>query len=750
MHKTIIIPHSNEEDKKIILREYRKLLKAIPLYKLQKNNNRELVRHAFEMAAEAHKTMRRKSGEPYITHPLTVAFICVQEIGMGVRTVICALLHDTIEDTDITLNDIEREFGKEIALIVDGLTKIDIVVDTKSSQQIETYKKILFTLTSDPRVILIKMADRLHNMRTLSSMNPDKKIKIASETAWIYVPLAHRLGLHAIKTELEDLSMKYLDPESYHAIADKLMLTKATRNKFIADFIKPLKEQLKLLQIPFEIYGRPKSISSIANKIKNKGVTFEEIYDLFAIRIIINCAIEKEKDYCWQAYSIITKNYKTFSERLRDWITNPKSNGYEALHTTIMGPNGKWIEIQIRTKRMNDIAEKGFAAHFKYKGLSQEEDQFDRWLKQIRENIANSDEESTEFLETFKTSFLSEEIYVYTPKGDVRRLPTSSTVLDFAFDIHTEIGSKCIGAKVNHTLVGINHKLYSGDQIEIITSNKQKPLENWLTIVVTAKAKSKIKDILKENKRTIGDDGKNLLEEKLHAFGAAFNDYNIEQLLKYYKVSSSLDLFYNIAIKNIDLKELKEFTLLGNRLEFPHGEEENDDFIKKKITTAKNDSEIIVFGADMDKISYTLAKCCSPIPGDDIFGYISAGKILTIHRMNCPNASQLFANYAHKIIKTKWGKNKEISFLTGIKIIGTDDVGIVNKITKVISADLHLNIQSLYIDTKDGVFDGNVKIFVHDKEELEDLVRRLKLIDGINQINRYDEEKTEKYISHEV
>lgn len=734
---------NEEQERKEILRQYRALLRG--LRPKLKRGDKELVRTAFEMSVEAHKTMRRKSGEPYILHPLAVARICVEEIGLGVRSTICSLLHDTVEDTDISLEDIEREFGTEIARIVDGLTKISSVMDTSSSQQAENFKKILLTLTDDPRVILIKLADRLHNMRTLDYMKRDKQLKISSETVWVYAPLAHRMGLYNIKTELEDLSMKYLEPEAYRDIAQKLAETKRERTRYINEFIRPLKEKLESAGFDFEIYGRPKSIHSIWSKVVKKGVAFEEVYDLFAIRIILNSTPEREKEDCWKVYSLVTDEYTPSPERLRDWLSNPKSNGYEALHTTVMGPQGRWVEVQIRTKRMNEIAEKGLAAHYKYKEGSNDEDRFDKWFGQIREMISSQDTDSVDFLQDFKTSFLAEEIYVYTPKGDVKMLPVGSTALDFAFSIHSDIGSKCIGAKVNHKLVPISHKLRSGDQVEIITSNKQKPNEDWLGFVVTAKAKSKIKDSLKEEKRKIADEGKYTLQRKLESMSAAFNQHNIEELVNFYKEHSQLDLFYNIATRHIDLKELKDFHVHGDKLEVPKP-------VKPPVEikhegehkgVSKKDSELIIFGESSDKIMYTLAKCCNPIPGDDVFGFVSTGKGLTIHRTNCPNAAQMMANYAHRIVKTKWAKNKEISFLTGLKIVGMDDVGVINKITNVISGEMRINISALTIESRNGLFEGSIRVFVHDKEELDELVERLKQLNGIQSVNRFDTEEIE-------
>ena len=731
-----------EQEKKEILRHYRSLLKA--LRPKLKKGDKEMVRAAFEMSVEAHKTMRRKSGEPYILHPLAVAMICVEEIGLGVRSTICSLLHDTVEDTDITLEDVQREFGIEIAKIIDGLTKISNVVDTNTSQQAENFKKILLTLTDDPRVILIKLADRLHNMRTLDFMKNEKQLKIASETVWVYAPLAHRMGLYNVKTELEDLSMKYLEPEAYKGIAKKLAETKRERTRYINEFIRPIKEKLELSNFDFEIYGRPKSIHSIWNKIKNKGVSFDEVYDLFAIRIILNAAPEKEKEECWKVYSIITDEYNPSPERLRDWLSNPKSNGYEALHTTVMGPQGKWVEIQIRSNRMNEIAEKGLAAHFKYKEGSNDEDRFDKWFGQIREVLSQDDTDSVNFLQDFKTSFLAEEIYVYTPKGEVKMLPTGSSALDFAFSIHSAIGCKCIGAKVHHKLVPISHKLRSGDQIEIITSNKQKPSEDWLNIVVTAKARNKIKDALKEEKRAIAEDGKYILQKKFEGIGASYNTHNIDELTQFYKLNSNLEFFYRIATKNIDLKELKTFKVLGDKIEAPKPKAipaEQIIEVPYQKTYTKKESELIIFGESSDKIQYALAKCCNPIPGDDVFGFVSIGKGLIIHRINCPNAAQMMANYGHRVVKTKWAKNKEISFLTELKIIGMDDVGVVHKITNIISGDMKINIAGLTIESREGLFEGTIKIFVHDKDELEELVTRLKSLQGIQRVDRFDAEE---------
>ena len=731
---------NEEEEKKEILRHYRALLRV--LKPKLKPGDKELIRRAFELSADAHKTMRRKSGEPYILHPLAVAMICVEEIGLGVRSTICALLHDTVEDTDITLDDVQREFGAEIARIVDGLTKISNVLDANTSQQAENFKKILLTLTDDPRVILIKLADRLHNMRTLDAMKREKQLKISSETIYVYAPLAHRMGLYNIKTEMEDLAMKYMEPDSYQYIADKLDNTKRERTRYINEFIKPIREKLQQGHFNFEIYGRPKSIHSIWNKMKKKGVSFDEVYDLFAVRIILNSPPEKEKEDCWKVYSLITDEYTPSPERLRDWLSNPKNNGYEALHTTVMGPQGKWVEVQIRTKRMNDIAEKGLAAHWKYKEGTSEENRFDKWFQQIRDVLASQDSNSIDFLQDFKVSFLAEEIYVYTPKGDVKMLPIGACALDFAFAVHTAVGERCIGAKVNHKLVPISHKLRSGDQIEIITSSKQKPNAEWLKYVVTTKAKTKIKDSLKEEKRTIAEEGKAALERKLDHMKVPMSQANLEELVAHFKVPSPLDLYYDISVKKIDLRDLQDFTVAGDKLFIPRparpAAEEKTEPENRHLH--KKDSELIIFGESSDKIMYTLANCCKPIPGDDVFGFITQGEGLKIHRTNCPNAARLLSNYGHRVVKTKWVKNREISFLTGIRLIGLDDVGVINKITNLISGEMKINISALTVEAREGLFEGNIKIYVHDKDELDELVQRLKTLPGIESVDRYDTE----------
>ena len=737
---------NEEEEKKVILREYRALLRALKLS--LKKGDKTLLRRAFEMSVEAHRDMRRKSGEPYILHPLAVARIVVEEIGLGVTSAICALLHDTVEDTEISLEDINREFNTHISKIIDGLTKISNVVDIKSDStlQAENFRKILLTLADDPRVILIKLADRLHNMRTLDSMSREKQLKISSETTYIYAPLAHRLGLYEIKSEMEDLALKYTLPEVYIDITRGLKETKRDRTRYINEFIKPIKDELEAAGFDFEIYGRPKAIHSIYNKMRNKHVSFDEVYDLFAIRIILEAPPEREKEDCWKVYSIVTNFYRPSPERLRDWISAPKGNAYEALHTTVMGPGGKWVEVQIRSARMNEIAEKGLAAHWKYKEgalPSPQENKLDSFLKHLRDILNNPDTDTIDFIQDFKLDLFTEEIYVYTPTGDMRVLPKGATALDFAFDIHSQLGMHCIGAKVNHRLVASSHPINSGDQVEIITSSKQAPSEDWLAFLITAKAKSKVKAYLKEEMKKKADTGKYELKLKLEQMKVNLTQANINELLHHYKKLTASDLYYAIATGGADLKELKEFTVSGDKLLHP-GREPKDS--KPSVAVVEEDalkqkgpkgSEVIIFGTSSDKVQYKLAQCCQPIPGDDVFGFMGPDG-LKIHRTDCRNAAQILANYGHRIVKTKWVKNKEISFLSGVRLVGMDDVGVIQKITNVISGELKLNMRSLSIDSRDGIFKGTFTVFVHDKEELNELCNRLGALDGIQTVERLE------------
>jgi guanosine-3',5'-bis(diphosphate) 3'-pyrophosphohydrolase len=727
-----------EAEKKEILKRYRALLHACK--RTLEKGDKLHIRKAFDIALEAHKDMRRKSGEPYIYHPIAVAHICAEEIGLGTTSVVCALLHDVVEDTDLTLDDIRGLFGEKEAKIIDGLTKISGVFDQSSSLQAENFRKMLLTLSEDVRVILIKLADRLHNMRTLESMKRDKQLKIASETLYLYAPLAHRLGLNAMKTELEDLGLKYTEPDVYEDIQQRLKEGEAERKKFITRFMVPIKEILEEQGLKAKIIGRPKSIYSIHNKIKTKGVPFEEIYDLFAIRIIIDTPPENEKSDCWRVYSIVTDFYHPSPERLRDWISTPKANGYESLHTTVMGLDGKWVEVQIRTVRMDELAEKGYAAHWKYKD-SANENQLDDWIRKIREILENPQENALEFLDDFKLNLFAEEIFAFTPKGEMKTLPINATALDFAFDIHTKVGEKCIGAKVNHKLVPLSYKLKSGDQVEVLTSNKQTPKEDWLNYVVTARAKAKIKNALKEERRKVAEDGREMLERKFNHLKIDFTVQNINELANYFRLPSSQELFYRVAVGNINLKHLKDFRQEQGKIVHKTGSIKKVDAapsLEQMVQAARGKTDMLVIGENLNKIDYKLSPCCTPIPGDDVFGFVTINEGIKIHRVNCPNAVQLLSNYAYRVVKAKWTSQELISFLAGIRITGIDEVGLVSNITKIISNELNVNMRSISFDTNDGTFEGSVTVFVQDTNHLTELMKKLKKVHGVLTVARMD------------
>jgi len=726
-----------EAERKEILNRYKLLIKACKR-RLAKGDQ-AIIRKAFGVAVEAHKEMRRKSGEPYIYHPIAVAQICAEEIGLGAVGIVCALLHDTVEDTDLTLDDVRGLFGEKVAQIIDGLTKISGVIDNTSSIQAENFRKVLLTMSEDIRVILIKLADRLHNMRTLEHMKRDKQMKIASETLFLYAPLAHRLGLNTIKTELENLGLRYTDTDSYSEIAHKLKENEPERKKFIQKFIEPLKEILAEQGFKFKIFGRPKSIYGIYNKMKTKHVSFEEIYDLFAIRIVIDSPYDQEKSDCWKVYSIITDFYHPSPERLRDWISTPKSNGYESLHTTVMGPSGKWVEVQIRTTRMDDLAENGYAAHWKYKdSAADKESRLESWLLRIREMLENPDPNALEFIDDFKLNLFSDEMFVFTPKGDMKTLPVNATALDFAFEIHTKVGEHCIGAKVNHKLVPLSHELSSGDQVEILTSSKQSPKDDWLNFVITAKAKSKIKDSLKDQRKKIAEEGKEIIRRKFEKTKIEFIPANINEFCAYLKLPSPQELFYRAALGNVDIKEIREFV---KHKENPQKRKKKPDSqkIEQLVTSARGKTDMLVIGDDLQKLDYNLAPCCNPIPGDDVFGFITVAEGIKIHRVNCPNAIKLLSNYAYRVVKAKWVNDQLISFLAGIKITGTDELGIVNNLTKVISNENNINMRSINFDTDDGLFEGTIMIYVHDTKHLNHLIANLKKVKGVNSVLRIDE-----------
>ncbi len=730
-----------ELEKKEIIGRYRKLLrKAKPILK---DGDARLIKKAFTISLEAHKDMRRKSGEPYIFHPLAVAQICVEEIGLGTTSIISALLHDVVEDTDIELADIDRMFGKKVARIIDGLTKISGVFEYGTSQQAENFRKMLFTLSEDVRVIIIKLADRLHNMRTLESMPRNKQLKIASETIYLYAPLAHRLGLNTVKSELEDLYLRFTDKQIYDSIARNIDETRASRNKFIKQFIQPIKDELDTLKIGYEIKGRPKSLYSIWNKMRKQNIPFEEVYDLFAIRIIMDTPVEIEKSICWQVYSIVTDFYTPNPDRLRDWISTPKGNGYESLHTTVMAKNGQWVEVQIRTERMDDIAEKGYAAHWKYKeSAASNESNLEKWLTKVRDTLEQNDHSALDFVDDFRGNLFNEEVFVFTPKGELKTLPHGATALDFAFEIHTQVGSKCIGAKVNNKLVPINYVLKNGDQIEILTSTKQKPHEDWLRFVVTSKAKGRIKDQLKEDKRKLADDGKETILRKLKQLKIAPSHMVFEQMREYFNVPSHFELYYRVGrglISSSDIKRFRDYKPPSPLKTKPNLRVADAKSIELEITRIKGRyDDILLIGEDMDVVDYKFAKCCTPIPGDDVFGFVTVNEGIKIHRTTCPNSAELLSNHGNRVVKAKWTSQHEVAFLTGLKIRGTDRVGLINDISRIISDELKVNMSSLSIHTDSGIFEGEIMLYVNDTRHLEQLINKLEKVEGLVKVSRFD------------
>ena len=722
-----------EDERKQILNAFRGLMRSVSS---KSKEDTRIIRKAFDVAVDAHKDVRRKSGEPYIFHPIAVARICSEEIGLGTTSIVCALLHDTVEDTHITLEDIEELFGKKAEKIIDGLTKIPEVFDENASVQAENFRKMILTISDDIRVVLIKLADRLHNMRTLSSMRPDKQLKIASETRFLYAPLAHRLGLYSIKSELEDLAMRYSEPHVYEDIEIKLKSTKDARNRFIRKFVQPIKEALAHEGYIFKIKVRTKSISSIWKKMQTKGVTFEEVYDIFAIRIILDTPPELEKPDCWRIYSIVTDFYQPSPDRLRDWISTPRANGYESLHTTVMSPTGKWIEVQIRSERMDEIAEKGLAAHYRYKESKGGGSKFDRWISEIRDLMENPNVDAMDFINDFKLNLFTDEIYIFTPKGDLRVLPTGATILDFAYDIHTAIGDTCIGAKVNNRLIPLSQKLESGDQVEIITSSKQKPNEQWLKYVVTARAKHKIKASLNDERKKIALDGKEILDRKFKQHKIRYTSENISTLEKYYNLPSATELYFRIAKGKVDLKKLREIEIENGVLSLPKLEpvkSKRKSAIYSKLNKKKDE---IVIGEDFKDIDYRMAACCNPIPGDDVFGFVTISEGIKIHRFNCPNAEHLLSKMAYRCLKASW-KNTELKEnIASLTVTGIDRVGIVNTLTEILSNDHDVNIKSISFDTDDGIFEGNLTVMVYDTEHLEQLMHKFEEVEGVESVER--------------
>ncbi|RAR75321.1 RelA/SpoT family protein [Flavobacterium aciduliphilum] len=729
-----------EEEKKAIAKEYKELLRIS--YQTLSPEDKKLIRKAFDVAVDAHKEQRRKSGEAYIFHPIGVAKIVASEIGLGATGIAAALLHDVVEDTPVTLQDLESMFNPKIAQLVEGLTKISQVKkDMNISMQAENFRKMLLTLNDDVRVILIKIADRLHNMQTMDSMPEYKQVKIASETLYIYAPLAHRLGLYNIKTKLEDLGLKYTESAIYNDIVSRIKETKEEQDAYIKLVSDVLKKSLDDESIAYTIKGRPKSIYSIRRKMLTQNVSFDEVYDKFALRIIYKSSPHDEKFLAWKIYSMVTDHYRPSPSRLRDWISSPKSTGYEALHVTVMGPKGRWVEIQIRSERMDEIAEKGYAAHYKYKQGATEENGLDIWLNLLREALENSETNAVDFVEDFKMNLYAKEIFVFTPKGEIKSLPKGATTLDFAFSIHSELGVKTRGTRVNGKLVQLNHELKSGDQVEIITSPNQKPTINWLDYVTTSRAKTKIKNVLNEDTKKIAEEGKELLLRKLKHLKITLNEQVINELVVFFKLKTSLDLFYRVGIGAIENQQLKDYAAQKNNTLI--------NFFKSKIKRVPNAApedinkpeltsnyDLLVFGKEQDQLDYKLSSCCNPIPGDDVFGFVTINEGIKVHKKDCPNAILLQSNYAYRIMQAKWIDSSQQEFRAILKITGMDALGLTNELTKVISNQMHVNIQSISLNGDAGIFNGQLTVVVQNNSILKKLIDNIKKIDGIEKVTR--------------
>ena len=729
-----------EKENKAILQEYKELLRIS--YQTLTPEDKKLIRKAFDVAMDAHKDQRRKSGEAYFFHPIAVAKIVASEIGLGATAIAAALMHDVVEDTPIKVEDIERMFNSKVAQLVEGLTKISKVQkEMNVSMQAENFRKMLFTLNDDVRVILIKIADRLHNMQTLDKMEDYKQVKIASETLYIYAPLAHRLGLYKIKNKLEDLGLKYTEPSIYNDIVSKIKETKEEQDAYIAAISEVLKAALDEEKLDYIIKGRPKSIYSIYRKMKAQGVGFDEVYDKFALRIVYKSNPQEEKFLAWKIYSIVTDHYRPSPSRLRDWISSPKTTGYEALHITVMGPKGRWVEVQVRSERMDEIAEKGYAAHYKYKQGGSEESGLDIWLNLLKEALENSETNAVDFVEDFKMNLYSKEIFVFTPKGEIKSLPKGATSLDFAFSIHSEIGIRTRGTRVNGKLVPLNHELKSGDQIEIITSQYQKPTINWLDYVTTSRAKNKIKNVLNENTKKIAEEGKEILTRKLKHLKITLSESVVNELVNFFKLKTSLDLFYRVGVGAIENQRLKDYASQKSNTFI--------NFFKNKIKRSASNSSVeihkqvlnsnydmLVFGNDQDKLDYKLSTCCNPIPGDEVFGFITINEGIKVHKKDCPNAISLQSNYAYRIIQAKWIDSSQQEFKAILHITGMDTIGLTNKLTKVISDNMNVNIQSISLSGDAGIFNGQIAVIVQNNTILKRLIDNIKKIDGVDKVTR--------------
>ncbi|SFC41029.1 GTP pyrophosphokinase [Zunongwangia mangrovi] len=729
-----------EKENKEIAQQYKELLRIS--YQTLTDEDKKLIRSAFDTAVDAHKDQRRKSGEAYIFHPIAVAKIVASEIGLDATSIAAALLHDVVEDTSYTLDDLERMFGETVAKIVDGLTKISSLKKDKDvSLQAENFRKMLLTLNDDIRVIIIKIADRLHNMQTMDAMRRDKQLKISSETLYIYAPLAHRIGLYNVKTELEDLGLKYTEPEVYQDILIKIKESKEEQDAYITEFSRVIQDSLDKENLDYEIKGRPKSIFSIRRKMNAQNISFDEVYDKFAIRIIYKSDQENEKFLAWKIYSVVTDHFRPNPTRLRDWISSPKSTGYEALHITVMGPKGRWVEVQVRSERMHEIAEKGYAAHYKYKNAGEKEEQgIEEWLNRLQEVLENPTVNAVDFVEQFKLNLYSKEIFVFTPQGDLKSLPKGSTPLDFAFSIHTEVGAHTRGARVNNKLVPLSHVLKSGDQVEIITSDSAKPNINWLDYATTARARAKIKSSLKEEKKQIAEEGKAILTRKLRAQKIPFSEKTVNELVVHFHLKTSLDLFYRVGIGKIDNQALKEFAASRSnalvsyiKRKISKKPEVSQDLNKDEITA---NYDQLVFGKEEDELEYKLANCCNPIPGDDVFGFVTVNEGIKVHKTDCPNAIQLQSNYAYRIIQAKWVDSSQQDFKAVIKLNGIDNIGLVSDVTREISSNMHVNMKNINFESDDGIFSGRITVVVKNNDILTKIINRLKKINGIDKVSR--------------
>lgn len=729
-----------EKENKAIAQEYKDLLRIS--YQTLSDVDKKMIRKAFDVAVDAHKDQRRKSGEAYIFHPIGVAKIVASQIGLGATSIAAALMHDVVEDTPVTIEDIERLFNPKVAQLVAGLTKIaQVKKDMNISMQAENFRKMLLTLNDDVRVILIKIADRLHNMQTMDAMAEHKQVKIASETLYIYAPLAHRLGLYNIKNELEDLGLKYTEPAVYQDIVSKIKETKEQQDAYIQDISSVVQRSLDAEGIEYVIKGRPKSIYSIRRKMKAQNISFDEVYDKFALRIVYRCAPADEKFLAWKIYSIVTDHYRPSPSRLRDWISSPKSTGYEALHITVMGPKGRWVEVQVRSERMDEIAERGYAAHYKYKqGGGNEESGLDLWLNLLKEALENSETNAVDFVEDFKMNLYAKEIFVFTPKGEIKSLPKGATSLDFAFSIHSEIGIRTRGTRVNGKLVPLNHELKSGDQIEVITSPHQKPTAHWLEYVTTSRAKNKIKNVLNEDTKKIAEEGKELLMRKLRQLKITLNENVVNELVNFFRLKTSLDLFYRAGIGAIENQQLKDFAAQKNNSfinffkKIKRSEKAAPEEIHRPVITSNYD--MLVFGNEQDKLDYKLSTCCNPIPGDPVFGFVTINEGIKVHKKDCPNAISLQSNYAYRIMSARWIDSSQQEFKAMLKITGMDTMGLTNRITKVISNNMHVNIQSISLSGEAGIFNGQIAVVVRNNAILKRLIENIKKIDGVDKVTR--------------